>query len=106
MTWIILPFFQEYEDAGDFTILGKAKTSIKLNLKLYGFMILLGVIFIIYLLISGTLTVDKLGGFAIVMVNCFGLLLVVLLLGHGIVALPKKYWLEKNNDVMLKYLYF
>lgn len=35
-----------------------------------------------------------------------GLLLVVLLLGHGLVALPKKYWLEKNNEVNLKYCYF
>lgn len=56
-------------------------------------MVVVGAAFIIYLLASGTFDTTSLGGFAVLMVNCFGLLLVVLLLGHGLVALPKKYWL-------------
>ncbi|KRX05262.1 hypothetical protein PPERSA_00563 [Pseudocohnilembus persalinus] len=92
MTWIVLPFFQEYENAGDFTITGKIKTSIKQNLKLIGFMLVGGVIFVTYLAISGTVT-------------C-GLFLVVILLGHGMVALPKRYWREKDLHMTLKYCYY
>jgi len=36
MCWIVLPLIMEYEDAGDFTIGGKIKRSIKINLMYYG----------------------------------------------------------------------
>lgn len=36
LTWLVLPFFQVYADAGDFTVGGKCMTSLKENGLLYG----------------------------------------------------------------------
>jgi hypothetical protein len=36
LTWLVLPFFQVYADAGDFTIGGRCMTSLKENGLLYG----------------------------------------------------------------------
>jgi hypothetical protein len=36
LTWLVLPFFQVYADAGDFTVGGRCLTSLKENGLLYG----------------------------------------------------------------------
>jgi hypothetical protein len=36
LTWLALPFFQVYSDAGDFTVGGRCMTSLKENGLLYG----------------------------------------------------------------------
>lgn len=36
LTWLVLPFFQVYADAGDFTVGGRCMTSLKENGLLYG----------------------------------------------------------------------
>jgi hypothetical protein len=36
LTWLVLPFFQVYADAGDFTVGGRCMTSIRENGLLYG----------------------------------------------------------------------
>lgn len=36
LTWLVLPFFQVYADAGDFTVGGRCVTSLKENGLLYG----------------------------------------------------------------------
>jgi hypothetical protein len=36
LTWLVLPFFQVYADAGDFTVSGRCLTSLKENGLLYG----------------------------------------------------------------------
>lgn len=36
LTWLALPFFQVYSDAGDFTVGGRCLTSLKENGLLYG----------------------------------------------------------------------
>lgn len=36
LTWLVLPFFQVYADAGDFTVSGRCMTSLKENGLLYG----------------------------------------------------------------------
>jgi hypothetical protein len=36
LTWLALPFFQVYADAGDFTVGGRCMTSLKENGLLYG----------------------------------------------------------------------
>lgn len=49
---IILPLIQEYVDSGAFTPKEKFKRSVKLNLIFYGVCGVLGIVFIIYLIIT------------------------------------------------------
>ena len=46
----MLPIFQEYEDAGEFTTKEKMVKSLKNNLIIYGIFGLFGILFIIYLI--------------------------------------------------------
>lgn len=49
LTWVVLPLFQEYEDAGEFTWKSKMWKSVKNNLILYGVFGLFGLAFFLYL---------------------------------------------------------
>ncbi|KAG9510819.1 G-protein coupled receptor-associated protein LMBRD2 [Fragariocoptes setiger] len=86
LTWIILPLMQSYCMAGDFSSLARLKSSIKANLIYYSS---LGVIFLtllVYVMINNGLNFAKLKVIAITSSNTWGLLLLVILLGYGIVA--------------------
>ncbi|EGR28925.1 lmbr1-like conserved region family protein, putative [Ichthyophthirius multifiliis] len=101
----ILPFFQEYEEAGEFTKQEKIKKSIIKNLQIYliAFFLLVG--FIVYLMYQNKITKYDIQGLLISLSNGFGILLVVLLLGHGLVAIPKRLWREYNYQLLLEYFF-
>lgn len=52
----ILPFFQDYEAAGDFDMIGRVKRSIKVNLTIIAGIASVGLVFIIYLVASGKIS--------------------------------------------------
>ena len=88
MTWVILPFLQEYENAGEFTHEGKIKRSLYNNGIFYAFMFGFGLIFVIYLLIQGNIELGSLVEFLMALSNAYGTFLIILLLGYGLVKLP------------------
>ncbi|PNW77818.1 hypothetical protein CHLRE_10g453100v5 [Chlamydomonas reinhardtii] len=92
LTWLILPFFQYYADAGDFTVKNKSITSLKENAILYGSVAAVGVVGIAALLISKKMTVDGLMGLGIGLSNAFGLIASIILLGYGLVEIPRNMW--------------
>ncbi|KAG2435358.1 hypothetical protein HXX76_007431 [Chlamydomonas incerta] len=92
LTWLILPVFQYYADAGDFTVKNKSITSLKENAILYGSVAAVGVIGIAALLISKKMTMDSLMGVGIGLSNAFGLIARIILLGYGLVEIPRNMW--------------
>jgi hypothetical protein len=50
MTWVVLPLFQEYEDAGEFTFQSKMWVAVKNNLIIYGVFGGVGIGFVVYLM--------------------------------------------------------
>jgi len=58
LTWFVLPFFQEYENAGNFTVKGRCLRSLCINGIFYGVLGLLGLVFIIYLVIKNSMGFD------------------------------------------------
>lgn len=88
----ILPFHQEFADSGAFTRWERTKWSLRQNALFLLFAGSCGAFGILVLLASHRLTVDSLLGFAIAASNAFGLCLVLLLLGYGLVDLPRKIW--------------
>ncbi|GLC39990.1 hypothetical protein PLESTB_000120900 [Pleodorina starrii] len=92
LTWLLLPFFQYYSDAGDFTVKGKCMTSLKENAILYGSVAAVGLVGIAALLISKKMTPDGLMGLGIGLSNAFGLIASIILLGYGLVEIPRNLW--------------
>ncbi|KAK4438154.1 LMBR1 domain-containing protein 2A [Sesamum alatum] len=101
LTWVVVPIIQGYEDAGDFTIRERLKTSAQINLIYYscvGSIALFGVILLIIFHKNwgGTIL-----GFAMACSNTFGLVTGAFLLGFGLSEIPKGIW--RNADWTLRH---
>ncbi|RDX90810.1 LMBR1 domain-containing protein 2-like A, partial [Mucuna pruriens] len=84
LTWAVVPTIQGYEDAGDFTVRERLKTSLHGNLVFY---------------LSGNVT-----GFAMACSNTFGLVTGAFLLGFGLSEIPKGIWLSANWTIQQRVL--
>lgn len=103
LTWLVLPFFQVYSDAGDFTVGGKSLTSLKENAILYGSVGAAGVVGIIILVITGYITKSSFGSVkatAMAASNTFGLVVGLLLMGYGLVEIPRNIWRSKPETLL------
>ncbi|KAL2246629.1 UNVERIFIED_CONTAM: LMBR1 domain-containing protein 2 B [Sesamum indicum] len=98
LTWLAVPLLQGYEDAGDFTMTEKLKTSIHVNLIFYSIVGSIGLFGLILLI---TLHKNWIGGrgvsgWAMACSNTFGLVTGAFLLGFGLSEIPKSIW--RNAD--------
>ncbi|KAK4563933.1 hypothetical protein RGQ29_006143 [Quercus rubra] len=96
LTWVVAPTIQGYEDAGDFTMTERLKTSIHANLVFY---VCIGAIGLFGLILLILLRRDWSGGIlglAMACSNTFGLVTGAFLLGFGLSEIPKGIW--KNAD--------
>jgi hypothetical protein len=55
LTWFLVPLLQGYEDAGDFTVTKRLKTSVQGNLMLYGAVGVVSMIGVFIMVFMGTL---------------------------------------------------
>ncbi|KAI3992932.1 hypothetical protein MKX01_009675 [Papaver californicum] len=95
LTWAVVPIIQGYEDAGDFTVKERLKTSAHANLVFYlilGFVGLFGLILLIIMRRDWSNVI----GLAMACSNTFGLVTGAFLLGFGLSEIPKSYW--RNAD--------
>lgn len=102
ITWLLLPVAQEYELAGEFEWKAKLKRSLLNNLIIYGIFGVVGGGMLVYLIFRGNFDLAELMSILAAASNVFGMVLVVVLLSHGIVEIPKKLWREKNYETALR----
>ncbi|XP_054630384.1 G-protein coupled receptor-associated protein LMBRD2B-like [Dunckerocampus dactyliophorus] len=108
LTWLLLPFMQSYARSGAFSIVGRTKTALVENAIYYGTYLLI----FISLLISVAahpqwrLTWTDFQTIGITAANTWGLFLLVLLLGYGLVEIPRSYWLSSLHAHSLAKAYF
>ena len=104
MCWAIYPLMQNYSTAGDFTVLEKMKTSVRENAWFYIAMGVVGLVFLlIYIVLSHNINPIPV---CMALANAWGLGLVILTLGYGIVAIPKKVWRKSSDAKALVRAYF
>ncbi|XP_076364879.1 G-protein coupled receptor-associated protein LMBRD2 [Tachypleus tridentatus] len=108
LTWLILPMMQSFSTAGDFTVGGKLRTAVVENAIYYGTYLLIFGILLIYVAAQPGMYLDgsKLKVICITASNTWGLFLLVLLLGYGLVEVPRICWNKSKRGHMLNYLYF
>ncbi|KAI5406102.1 hypothetical protein KIW84_052737 [Lathyrus oleraceus] len=97
LTWAVVPLIQGFEDAGDFTVSERLKTSVHVNLVFYlivGSIGLFGIILLI--MMHRSCRSGSLLGFAMTCSNTFGLVTGAFLLGFGLSEIPKSIW--RNAD--------
>uniref|UniRef100_A0A1I7T0P3 LMBR1 domain-containing protein 2 n=1 Tax=Caenorhabditis tropicalis TaxID=1561998 RepID=A0A1I7T0P3_9PELO len=109
LTWLILPLLQSYVTAGNFTIFGKIRAAVINNTLYYGIYSLCFLAILIYAMLKGVsinIFRENLKVIVVSASNTWGLFLLVVLLGHGLVELPRSLWHHGNRHYRLRKTYF
>lgn len=96
LTWAVVPLIQGFEDAGDFTVSERLKTSIHVNLVFYLIVGSIGFFGLILLIMMHRHWSGSILGLAMACSNTFGLVTGAFLLGFGLSEIPKNVW--RNAD--------
>ena len=80
--------------------------TIKQNIKFYLLIGALGLCFVIYMAAAKSWGFYEFRGFMMSAANIYGLILIILLLGYGIVEVPRKLWEDANPHKSLRRLEF
>lgn len=92
--------------SGAFSARGRIMFAFKANLITYVIMGLLFGAFLIYVALVGSVSFQDIPGFVVCVGNTWGLFLIVLLLGYGLVEIPRSLWLKSKRHVGLKHVQF
>ncbi|KAK6103701.1 LMBR1-like membrane family protein [Brugia pahangi] len=107
LTWIVLPLMQNYSDAGDFSSLGKLRSAVYSNAIYYGTYLAVFFMLMIYAAVKGVvLNAEHLKVILISASNTWGLFLLVILLGYGLIEVPRQFWQMGSRDYRLNKTYF
>ncbi|CAA0821005.1 LMBR1-like membrane protein [Striga hermonthica] len=103
LTWLAAPLIQGYEDAGDFTMIDRLKTSIHVNLVFYLIVGSIGLFGLILIITTHKNWIGSRGilGWAMACSNTFGLVTGAFLLGFGLSEIPKGIW--RNADWTIRH---
>jgi hypothetical protein len=103
--WLILPVIQEYEVSGEFDTPSRLKKAIFINIKFYAVVTVVGLGLLIYGLVKG-LTPLQMKEQVVNLSNAYGLFLIMALLGHGLVDIPKSLWRSSDPKLMIRQIEF
>ncbi|XP_061657146.1 G-protein coupled receptor-associated protein LMBRD2B [Syngnathoides biaculeatus] len=108
LTWLLLPFMQSYARSGGFSVAGKVQTALIENAIYYGSYLLIFGSLLIYVAVhpEWRLSWYELQTIGITAANTWGLFLLVLLLGYGLVEVPRSYWNASRHGHLLLKTYF
>lgn len=105
--WFVLPVLIEYEGAPDFTAKERLRTSLRANVRFYAICAGIAMAAIIALIFGGVHQTSSgaLGAWCMAASNTWGLLLLTILMGYGLVALPNYLWHSSDPHWQLRELY-
>ncbi|KAK3882291.1 hypothetical protein Pcinc_013321 [Petrolisthes cinctipes] len=107
LTWLILPLMQSYTKAGDFTFASKLRSAVVDNAIYYGSYLLIVGILLLYIVFKDPgLDGGKLRAIAASASNTWGMFWLVLLLGYGLVEVPRSLWHSASTIHTLHHSYF
>ncbi|KAI7870771.1 LMBR1-like membrane protein-domain-containing protein [Spinellus fusiger] len=101
-----IPMLQAYGNMGDFTVAKRIKSALKVNIKFYLMYVVVGFFGLLYLVFgNGYTSREKIQVYVMAMANSWGLFLVIIFMGYGLVALPRRLWFSGNRQQHLHQLY-
>lgn len=72
-----------------------------MNGIIIGVLCVVAILFVLYLVISSKFTIQQLPGVFATIVNLFGLTLVSILLGYGLISFPKEFYLQRDQKKLV-----
>ncbi len=104
--WLLRGRAQEYYAAGEFTVGGRICGSLKANAKFYSILGALGLLGLIYLFATKAVNWSTLVPVVLTIANTATLAMVVVMLGYGLVEVPRLVWRKSSTDDRLRLLHF
>ncbi len=98
----ILPILAEYSDSGHREPKAKLLDSLRANAQYYAIVFGSGALGLIYVLISYRQFFTSLKGTVMALAYCWGLILVIYLMGHGLVSIPRRLFRNANISDRLR----
>ncbi|QYS98969.1 putative lysosomal cobalamin transporter [Trichoderma simmonsii] len=89
LTWFILPILAEYSDTGYREPYDKFMYSLRANAQFYAMILGAGIIGLVYIFASYEFSFEALKALIMALSYCWGLILAIYLMGHGLVAIPR-----------------
>ncbi|KAL2188712.1 hypothetical protein L209DRAFT_726052 [Thermothelomyces heterothallicus CBS 203.75] len=102
LTWFILPILGEYSDSGYREPKAKLLDSLRANAQYYAIVFGSGALGLIYVLISYGHFSESLKSTVMALAYCWGLILVIYLMGHGLVSIPRRLFRNANISGRLR----
>eukprot|EP00727_Mastigamoeba_balamuthi_P011608 m51a1_g707 hypothetical protein (697) ;mRNA; f:400225-402884 len=106
LCWFVYPLLQSYITAGYFTVCERWCQSVKENLIFYGICALALAVFAVGFVLWGDRNVSGLIYVGMALANAWGLGLLLVLLGYGLVEIPRGLWRSGSLIMTLKKLEF
>jgi MFS family permease len=104
LTWLLIPLTISYVNSGEFGVIRKLKVAIKDNLLMYTIIIVLLGVFSVYIITTRHFNNQEFMAYMMALANAYGLFLVILFLGYGLVDIPRRYWHLANRQETLQRL--
>ncbi|KAG0266041.1 hypothetical protein BG011_003479 [Mortierella polycephala] len=102
--WVMIPLLQAYTQSGEFTVMKRFRSAVRYNIiyqLIIGFFALLGLIYVWYSQGSSNLR-----AYVMALSNSWGLVLVVIFMGYGMVDVPRLLWHKGDNARELRRIAF
>eukprot|EP00164_Ancoracysta_twista_P004568 GFYU01006166.1.p1 GENE.GFYU01006166.1~~GFYU01006166.1.p1 ORF type:complete len:731 (-),score=190.61 GFYU01006166.1:304-2496(-) len=106
LCWSVYPILQSYTEAGEFNFSGKFVRALKENIIFYAIGGLIGLVLLIWIAVQFQLTMSGLRGVCMAASNAYGLLAITLLMGYGLVEIPRGLWYRSNIERRINELEF
>ncbi|CAM4921388.1 unnamed protein product [Rotaria socialis] len=106
LTWLVLPFMQSICQTGEFYLKGKIRYALRSNLFYYGTLLLIFGVLVIYVAINYNLNASNFKVTVIAASTTWGLFLLVLMLGYGLVQVPLNVYNHSRTSYMLSHIQF
>ena len=102
---MILPMQMEYHNSGHFSFADKMKDAFRRNFIMALLAVVAAFAYMIYLLSTTGLSPSEVVGFMMALNNTYGVFLIILLMGSGLAALPRRLWQMGDDKQELRRLY-
>lgn len=103
LSYLIIPLHQVYSAAGDFTVWARIKTSLRENATLYGIIGIAGAFGLFILIVTEGVDIMSLSGMAVALSQTFALSSGMLLMGYGMVDIPRNCWRKAGLTSRLRW---
>ncbi|KAG7195690.1 uncharacterized protein KQ657_002071 [Scheffersomyces spartinae] len=105
LTWLFLPLLESYYTSGYYQGWERLRDAVNKNLKFQLVMFVVLIASVIYLWLEVGLLMAHVKQLAIALSHIYALIMALWLMGHGLVAIPRRFWLSSTSINNLNNVY-